>query len=72
MNTFAAVMTGQGVGAISTIYVFGENAETIVKKIFKPVSEKRKLSESEICLGIFPPFYLRGCTSLIIFNRWLN
>ncbi len=51
MNTFAAVMTGHGAGAISTIHVFGEKAETIIRKIFKPVSKKQILAKSSICLG---------------------
>ena len=33
MSIFAAVMTGQGVGAISSIQVFGKEAEYIIKKI---------------------------------------
>jgi tRNA modification GTPase len=40
MAAFAAVMTGKGTGAISTIQVFGDIAEAVVKKIFKPVGEK--------------------------------
>jgi len=36
MSVLAAVMTGKGTGAISTIQLFGESAETILKKIFKP------------------------------------
>jgi len=40
MSIFAAVMTGQGTGAISTIQLFGDKAEAILKKIFKPVSIK--------------------------------
>ncbi|HUT28372.1 MAG TPA: GTPase [Sedimentisphaerales bacterium] len=36
MGTFAAVMTGQGTGAISTIEVFGEGAGAIIEKIFRP------------------------------------
>ena len=36
MNTYAAVMTGKGSGAISTIQIFGDSAEVIIKKIFKP------------------------------------
>ncbi len=40
MSTFAAVMTAQGVGAISTIQLFGDSAETIIKKIFKPAGKK--------------------------------
>jgi tRNA modification GTPase len=36
MNVLAAVMTGKGTGAISTIQLFGESAEAILEKIFKP------------------------------------
>ena len=41
MNTFAAVITGAGTGAISTIQVFGEKAEAVIKKIFKPSGAKQ-------------------------------
>jgi len=52
MGTFAAVMTGQGTGAISTIQVFGEKAKTIVKKIFKPAGTKQPtFSPGKILLG---------------------
>jgi len=40
MSIFAAVMTGAGTGAISTVQVFGEGAETVVKKIFKSAHSK--------------------------------
>ena len=40
MTAFAAVMTGKGTGAISTIQVFGDTAEAVIKKIFKPAGEK--------------------------------
>lgn len=39
-HVYAAVMTGKGVGAISTIQVFGEKAEAIIKKIFKTAGTK--------------------------------
>jgi tRNA modification GTPase len=39
-TNFAAVMTGKGTGAISTIQLFGENSESVVAAIFKPVSDK--------------------------------
>ena len=52
MNAFAAVMTGKGTGAISTIQVFGEKSEAIIKKIFKPLGTKPvTLKPGEICLG---------------------
>ena len=39
-HAFAAVMTGKGTGAISTIQVFGSGSRTIVKKIFRPAATK--------------------------------
>ncbi|MHC4396812.1 MAG: GTPase [Planctomycetota bacterium] len=52
MNTCAAVMTGKGVGAISTIQVFGDNAETIIKKIFKSAApEPPQFKPGKILLG---------------------
>jgi tRNA modification GTPase len=35
MDIFAAVMTGQGAGAIATIQLFGDSAETILREIFR-------------------------------------
>jgi len=53
MNTYAAVMTGKGVGAISTIQVFGDNAETVIEKIFIPANNKPpELKAGKILLGI--------------------
>ncbi|MCX5635170.1 MAG: 50S ribosome-binding GTPase [Planctomycetota bacterium] len=40
MSIFAAVMTGQGTGAISTIQLFGDKAEGVLKKVFKPSGSK--------------------------------
>jgi tRNA modification GTPase len=40
MSAFAAVTTGKGTGAISTIQVFGDLAESIIKKIFSPMGKK--------------------------------
>jgi tRNA modification GTPase len=52
MNTFAAVMTGKGTGAISTVQVFGDSAEDVVKKIFKPAGTKPdEFKTGEILLG---------------------
>ena len=34
MSLFAAVMTGKGTGAISTIQLFGKSAKGVLKKIF--------------------------------------
>jgi tRNA modification GTPase len=39
MSTFAAVMTGKGVGAIATVQIFGESAEKLLKKIFTPAGK---------------------------------
>ena len=51
-HVFAAVMTGQGTGAISTIQVFGDSAEAIIRKIFKPTGTKpAKFKTGEILLG---------------------
>ena len=52
MGLFAAVMTGRGVGAISTIQVFGEDSKTVIKKIFKPAGAiSTALEPGSICLG---------------------
>jgi len=52
MGVFAAVMTGKGTGAISTIQVFGEKSEVVIKKIFKPTGKKTPTFEpGVICLG---------------------
>jgi tRNA modification GTPase len=40
MNTFAAVITAKGTGAIATIQVFGSSSKAIIKKIFKPTGKK--------------------------------
>jgi tRNA modification GTPase len=40
MSAFAAVTTGKGTGAIATIQVFGDLAETILTKIFSPIGKK--------------------------------
>ena len=39
MSAFAAVTTGKGTGAISTVQVFGDLAESIIKKIFRPIGK---------------------------------
>jgi len=45
-------MTGKGTGAISTVQVFGDSAEAVVKKIFKPAGTKPvKFKTGEILLG---------------------
>jgi len=52
MSTFAAVMTGKGTAAISTIQVFGDAAEPIIKKIFRPAGQKPvELRPTKILLG---------------------
>ena len=52
MTIFAAVMTGQGTGAISTIQVFGNSAEIVLRKIFKPAGTKPLiLATGKILLG---------------------
>ena len=40
MSTFAAVMTGKGIGAIATILLFGDTAKAVIKEIFKPAGTK--------------------------------
>jgi tRNA modification GTPase len=52
MDTYAAVMTGKGVGAISTIQVVGDDAGTVIEKIFIPANYKRlELKSGKILLG---------------------
>ncbi len=51
-NVFAAVMTSKGTGAIATVQLFGDSAETIIKEIFKPVITKSPTFKTgEILLG---------------------
>jgi len=52
MSIFAAVMTGKGTGAISTIQIFGDSAGAVIKKVFKPAGTKPlKFKTGEILLG---------------------
>ncbi len=52
MTAFAAVMTGKGTGAISTVQVFGDTAEAVIKKIFKPVGKEHPIFQTgKILLG---------------------
>ncbi len=52
MSTFAAVMTGKGTAAISTIQLFGDTAEAVIKKIFRPAGQKPvELRPTKILLG---------------------
>jgi len=45
-------MTGKGTGAISTVQVFGNSAEAIIKKLFKPAGTKpAEFKTGEILLG---------------------
>ncbi len=45
-------MTGKGTGAISTIQVFGDSAEDVIKKIFKPAGSKPAIFKAgKILLG---------------------
>jgi tRNA modification GTPase len=45
-------MTGKGTGAISTILVFGDSAEDIIKKLFQPTwKESAKFETDKILLG---------------------
>lgn len=54
MDTFAALMTGQAVGAISTIQVFGDEAESVIKKTFKPAGGGNSTFDSgKVLLGTF-------------------
>jgi tRNA modification GTPase len=38
MSIFTAVMTGMGTGALSTIQVFGQSAEGLIKQVFAPTA----------------------------------
>ena len=52
MSIFAAVITGKGTGAISTIQIFGDSAEAVLKKIFKSTgTEPAKYETGKILLG---------------------
>ncbi len=52
MSIFAAVMTGTGTGAISTVQIFGEGAEAVIQKIFKSAHNKPiTLKTGNIYLG---------------------
>jgi tRNA modification GTPase len=52
MTAFAAVMTGKGTGAISTIQVFGDTAEAVIKEIFKPAGRNQAFFKpGKILLG---------------------
>jgi len=50
MSALAAVMTGKGTGAISTIQLFGESADTVLKKIFRPA--RGEPACTELCRSV--------------------
>ncbi len=52
MSALAAVMTGKGTGAISTIQVFGDSAENVIRKIFQPTGKRpAEFKTGNILLG---------------------
>ena len=52
MDTLAAVMTGKGVGAISSIQLIGAGAAEIIERIFRPAGNKPlRLERGKILLG---------------------
>jgi tRNA modification GTPase len=52
MSTFAAVTTGQGTGAISTIEVLGDGAAAVIERIFRPAhGETATFEPGKILLG---------------------
>lgn len=52
MTIHAALMTGRGTGAISTIEVFGDSAQTVIGEIFRPAGTKTTILEmGRILLG---------------------
>jgi tRNA modification GTPase len=52
MSLFAAAMTGMGTGAISTVQVFGDSAEAVIKQVFKPKGTKHPTFKTgEVLLG---------------------
>lgn len=52
MSAFAAVTTGKGTGAIAIVQIFGDSAEAVIKKIFKPVKTKpQNFKTGKILLG---------------------
>jgi tRNA modification GTPase len=49
---FAAVMTGQGMGAIATIQVFGDSAQVVLRKVFRRKDDKPfELVDGRVLLG---------------------
>ena len=52
MSTFAAVMTGRGMGAIATIQLTGDAAEAVLKRLFRETGDKPlESSVGQILLG---------------------
>lgn len=52
MTIHAALMTGKGTGAISTIEIFGDSAESVIRKIFKPAGARPASFETgQVLLG---------------------
>jgi tRNA modification GTPase len=52
MDCFAAVMTGKGTGAISTIQIVGDSADAVIEKVFKPaVNKPMKFKIGQIHIG---------------------
>lgn len=52
MSIFAAVMTGTGTGALSTIQVFGDTTEELIKQLFTPTGAgPAKFEAGKILLG---------------------
>jgi len=52
MGTYAAMMTGPSTGAISTIQVFGDRAESVLETIFKPSGKEKAIFKTgKILLG---------------------
>ena len=43
MGTFAAVTTGKGIGAISTIEVYGDGANAVIRRVFRPANQKQSI-----------------------------
>jgi tRNA modification GTPase len=52
MGVFAAVMTGQGMGAIATVQLSGDTAEDVLRKVFRTKSGRPfKLAVGRVLLG---------------------
>jgi tRNA modification GTPase len=52
MSVVAAVMTGQGMGAIATVQLFGDSAEDVLRKIFRRKGDKPfEPADGRIVLG---------------------